>query len=216
MKKFTFLIIIIVLSVTLVGCNNKKIELSTDWKKQDMKDFKSTFEEFTKKRNRVLAPQEIDDFNDITPQNVFEETGCQIFKNRKNCESYLLYQEKLYELGTGFGGLGIVDVVTCDFDFNGKKELLYTYSWGSGIHRSCVGCFDLSQKSEQKVDTSSIQSLGFIQGELTFKKISDTQIEIYTSTVAVDNGDFTKLSFQKDKLFGEIKEVEKKPVLFKK
>jgi hypothetical protein len=202
------------MSITLFGCTDKRIEQYSDWKKVDVQEFEYIFNDFAKKQNVVESTIGIDAFHDITPQNVFNETGCQIFKNGKTCDSYLLYEGKLYTLGTGFGGLGIVDIATCDFDNNGKKELLYTYSWGSGIHRSCFGYFDLSRKCETKFDISSAQSLGFIQEELIFKKISDTQFEVYTSSATIESGDFTKLSFKKDKLFGEIKAVESKPVLF--
>jgi hypothetical protein len=196
--------------------NNDQSTTAEEWtqKKADMGEFKSIFIDFAKIQNIAESSIEMDAFRDITPENVFKETGCQIFKNGKTCESYLLYERKLYTLGIGFGGLGIVDIVSCDFDDNGKKELLYTYSWGSGIHRSCFGYFDLSQKCEVKMDISSAQSLGFIHEELALKKISDTQFEVYTATVKIDGGDFAKLSLKKDNLFGEIKAVKNKPVLF--
>jgi hypothetical protein len=214
LKKSIFLLIIATLLVIIVGCVNKSIEQSSNWKKQDILEFQSIFSDFAKKQNIGVSNEEIAAFFDITPQNVFKETGCQIFKNGKTCESYLLYEGNLYTLGIGFGGLGIVDIAACDFDDNEKKELLYTYSWGSGIHRSCFGYFDLSTKCELEVDISSAQSLGFIQEELVLKKISDTKFEVYTASVAMDGGNFAKLTYKENRLFGEIKAVEDKPALF--
>lgn len=214
LKKIIFLIITFTLLVTLFGCADKKTKQFSEREKQNIQEFKSIFSEFCKKQNITVSSKNINAFDDITPENVFKETGCQIFKNRSTCESYLLYEENLYSLGIGFGGLGIVDIVTCDFDDNGEKELLYTYSWGSGIHRSCFGYFDLFQKSEIEIDISSTELLGFIQEELVFKKISDAHFEIYTANVTMDGGSFTKLSLKKDKLFGEIKVAKNKPKLF--
>lgn len=205
---------VVTLLVTLFGCSNKKIEQPSAWKRQDLQEFKTIFSDFAKKQNIKESYIEIDAFHDITTENVFKETGCQIFTNGKTCESYLLYEENLYTLGIGFGGVGIVDIVTCDFDDNGKKELLYTYSWGSGLHRSCIGYFDLSKKSQVELDISSSLPLGYIKDELVFNKASDMEFQVYTATVTINNGDFANLSFIKDKLFGEIKEVEKKPVFF--
>jgi hypothetical protein len=117
------------LLVTLWGCSDKKMDQSSEVKRQDPLEFKAICSDFAKKQNITESSLEMDAFYDITPQNVFKETGCQIFKNGKNCESYLLYEGNLYILGIGGGGLGIVEITTCDFDDNGKKELLYTYSF---------------------------------------------------------------------------------------
>lgn len=211
LKKIIFLLIIVTLVVTLFGCTDKKTEQSSNWEKQDILEFESLLNDFIK-INNITSSIDIDAFRDITPENIFEETGCQIFKNGKTCESYLLYEGNLYTLGIGFGGLGIVDIVTADFDGNGEKELLYTYSWGSGIHRSSLGYFDLSAKHEAEVNMSSIQSLGFIQEELVLTKVSDTQYEVFTATVTIEDGDFSKLTYKKDRLFGNIKAVDNKPV----
>lgn len=107
MKKIIFLLIIVTLLVTLFGCTDKKIEKSSNWKKQDIQEFKSIFHDFVKKYN-ITSSLNMGAFHDITPQNIFKETGCQIFKNGKTCESYLLYEGNLYTLGMGFGGLGII------------------------------------------------------------------------------------------------------------
>lgn len=179
-----------------------------------MQEFSSIFKDFAKQHNIIVSSKQMESFDDITPEYVFNETGCQIFKNGSTCESYLLYEGNLYGLGIGFGGFGIVDIETCDFDDNDIKDLIYTYSWGSGIHRSCFGYFDLSKKSEREIDISSAESLGFIEEELVLEKASDNKFMVYTANVIDDIGDFTKLSLEKNRLFGEIKAVENKPVLF--
>ena len=88
----------------------------------------------------------------VTPKEVAEKGNCQIFKSSESCASFLLYKDKVYGLGIGFGGLGVLDSKLCDFDKNGEYELLYTYSWGSGLHRSHVGHFDLKTQKQTHLD----------------------------------------------------------------
>jgi hypothetical protein len=214
LKKIILILITFSLLVNLLGCTNKSTEQFSEQKKQDIQEFKSIFSNFAKEENIIMSSKEMDAFHDITPENVFKETGCQIFKNGSTCESYLLCEGNLYTLGIGFGGFGIVHIETCDFDDDNKKDLIYTYSWGSGIHRSSFGYFDLSKKSEGEIDIDSAELSGFIQEELVLEKVSDTQFQVYKANVTIEGGDFTKLSLKKDRLLGEIKAVEKKPVLF--
>lgn len=199
--------------VVLFGCDNKKEEQPTDWEKQDLQGFKAILKDSVRKERIKMLSTQIDAFQDITPENVFKETGCQIFKSKETCESYLLYNGNLYTLGEGFGGFGIVDLETSDFDGNGEKELLYTYSWGSGMHRSCLGYFDLSKQCEADIDISAAKTLGFIQQELILHKISNTKFKVYKANPTMENEDFTKISLKKDMLLGEIKAVENKPTL---
>jgi len=138
LKKITFIIIISMMLIILFGCMEKNIKKPVAEQKKNLKDFILVFNEFEKDKKLKLSNEELNAFVDITPEAVFSETACQVFKNGKTCESYLLCEGTLYTLGIGFGGLGLVDMATSDFDNNGKKELLYTYSWGSGLHRSCI------------------------------------------------------------------------------
>ena len=79
---------------------------------------------------------------DITPQEIGKDTGYRIFKFDTSCASYLLYENEIYPLGAWFGGLGVVSMEATDLNQDGKAELYYTYSFGSGLHRSCAGYFD--------------------------------------------------------------------------
>ena len=156
LKKYIMALIGLMLLVTVVGCAKENADETIVLERHSLEEFQSMFTGFAEKENINVSLEELNAFRDITPENVFNETGGQIFKNGTTCESYLVYDGKIYTLGIGFGGLGLVDVTTSDFDGNGQKELIYTYSWGSGIHRSCFGCFDLSKKAEIEVDISYI------------------------------------------------------------
>ena len=93
-----------------------------------------------------------DDWFNITPQGVLEKTEAQIFKSREDCASFLLYGDKIYSLGIYFGGLGVVDIKVCDFNKDGQYELLYTHSWGSGLHRSHINHIDLKSGEQTQLD----------------------------------------------------------------
>ena len=45
------------------------------------------------------------------------------------------------QLGTAFGGQGITSLVVSDLDLDGQAELLFVYSFGSGIHQSRIGMY---------------------------------------------------------------------------
>lgn len=48
----------------------------------------------------------------------------------------------------------ITSFAVADIDQNGKSELYFTYSWGSGIHRSLAGYFDTHNKEVVLFDYS--------------------------------------------------------------
>jgi hypothetical protein len=51
-----------------------------------------------------------------------------------------------------FGGYGVMDVRVCDLNRDGKYELLFSYSFGSGLHRSEIGYFDLKTLARDGLD----------------------------------------------------------------
>ncbi len=54
-------------------------------------------------------------------------------------ESYIIDHGKTSLIGAGFGGDGIMSMCVADLAQNGRPQLVFTYSFGSGIHRSMVG-----------------------------------------------------------------------------
>ncbi|MAE28289.1 MAG: hypothetical protein QF724_02650 [Planctomycetota bacterium] len=56
-------------------------------------------------------------------------------------QGWVLDGEELVPIGNCFGGHGLLSVLGADLDGDGVQELLYTASWGSGIHRSEVGVY---------------------------------------------------------------------------
>ena len=83
----------------------------------------------------------------IIPVDISEKYGFNVFKYNMSCSSYLLYEDTIYTLGESFGGYGVTAFAVADLNKDGMKELYFTYSWGSGIHRSQVGYFDTATKT---------------------------------------------------------------------
>lgn len=62
---------------------------------------------------------------------VFRVTG-DIYEN----ETFIFNNDTLIQMGTAFGGSGVTDMVLSDLDQDTLAELFFTYSFGSGIHRT--------------------------------------------------------------------------------
>jgi hypothetical protein len=78
----------------------------------------------------------------ITPDSFEETSGYSVFKYGTSCASFLLYENVVYPLGEWFGGFGVTSMVLNDLNKDGKQELYFTSSFGSGLHRSHIAYFD--------------------------------------------------------------------------
>ena len=166
-----------------------------------IEDFKSLYTEYLKLNNIHLNSSPENDktemskedrlkyyiISDITPENVKKEIGCQIFKVNYTCESYVIHKGELFRIGFGFGGYGVVTLTTCDFEEDGQKDLIYTFSWGSGLHRSHIGIFDFSGKKEIWLDFVQLNE------DITLEKLSDNSFNVYTADLEMkEELNFTK------------------------
>ncbi|NIK77709.1 beta-lactamase regulating signal transducer with metallopeptidase domain [Paenibacillus castaneae] len=82
----------------------------------------------------------------ITPESIKENSDYSIFKYDKSSASFLLYKGEVYPLGEWFGGLGLTSMALADMDNDGESELYFTYSWGSGLHRSHAAYYSPATK----------------------------------------------------------------------
>lgn len=95
----------------------------------------------------------------VTPQSIAEQTDYKIFKFSNTCSSFVLIDEKVYELCMSFGGYGFVNALPCDFDANGNIDLLVASSFGSGMHRSQISIFNVTTKESTVLfDTSETEN----------------------------------------------------------
>ncbi len=83
-----------------------------------------------------------DNIYDITPKEL--KRLCEIYKESINGETYLVYKKKTYLLGTSFGGYGVTQFAY--YRSLHHQRLYYIYSFGSGVHRSAIECFDFDKQ----------------------------------------------------------------------
>lgn len=147
----------------LAGCAKSPLPLS-DKARVSVDDFSLMFVDYLK---YISAPitDIAGDFADITPDAVFEATGCQIFKDNATYESYLVSDGTVVPIATGFGGFGITDILPCDLDENGQTDILYAYSWGSGLHRSQLAVYNLTDKAETGLDYVNLNNDMLLEAE---------------------------------------------------
>jgi beta-lactamase regulating signal transducer with metallopeptidase domain len=144
------------------------------------------------------------DTDEITPRNVKEEVGCQIFKVHN--ETYLVYNSKIYEFQLPINGFGVVSIETCDFDDNGQKDLIYTYSLAlSGIGHNYIVVFDLTNERQERLD------FDYWNHDIMLEKISDSNFKIYTAEVTIEKEqDFVHFKALKEANVAEVKSVSGK------
>jgi peptidyl-Lys metalloendopeptidase len=56
-------------------------------------------------------------------------------------EAFLIKGDRVLSLGEATGGRGLTSLEISDLDKDGTAELLFTYSFGSGIHQSRIGMY---------------------------------------------------------------------------
>ncbi|WP_143191898.1 hypothetical protein [Paenibacillus sp. P46E] len=117
---------------------------------------------------------------DITPSDIWEQTGHQLFKNieaTSSWDTFAVSEEKAVQIGMGFGGFGVTSAVPYDVNKDGTVDIVYAYSFGSGLHRSVIAWLDLQNSTEHIISSKPAQT-DFRQYDLILKT-EDKQIEVY-------------------------------------
>lgn len=172
-KKLLFIFIVILTLVASISCTNKNsnessnTEQTTDassnqqsymtgnCSKDNVKEFMSVFGEHELGGLSTGFVLDEEHCYNVTPDGIEEETSAQIFKFSDCCATFIYLDSQVYPLGEWFGGYGFVNAVLCDFDHDGNSDILYTYSWGSGLHRSLVAVFNTQTMENTVVYDSS-------------------------------------------------------------
>ncbi len=140
---------------------------------------------------------------DVTPSCL--NGVCELYRFRFNIdsigslegESFLVYQNKAYQLGGAFGGYGVTHYA---YDSTEDKPLLYfIYSYGSGAHRSLVNAFDFSSSSIKSVEKKNKE---FWNADLQFSLSKDKKLQVLYSTYD-SNADLTSISMSQGEVVYE-------------
>jgi len=88
----------------------------------------------------------------ITPEYMKQNPDYKVFKCVKSAASFLLYDNIVYPLGEWIGGMGVTSLALADLNRDDEPEMYFTYSFGSGIHRSHAAYFDPATKQVVNLD----------------------------------------------------------------
>ena len=96
---------------------------------------------------------------ELTTDEVWQRLRAQVFQvNEGNhmFDTYLIKNRETVPLGTGSGGWGLTSMCVADLDQDGNPELAYTYSWGSGFHRSHVAIYSANLPAPYSLEAGII------------------------------------------------------------
>jgi hypothetical protein len=89
-----------------------------------------------------MNPSCVFPLKELTTTEVWDRLHIQVFAVTDGIymdQDFIIHQRKVSPLGIGLGGYGVMSMCVADLADDGHAELVFTYSWGSGIHRSLVG-----------------------------------------------------------------------------
>ena len=130
------------------------------------------------KNKDYISSYDADICYNITPDFIPNNSEFSIFTYEKSNASFLMYDDELYLLDDHMGGYGITSMALADLNKDAQYELYFTFSWGSGIHRSQIGYFNSSTKKVTIFD----DSIFFSDTMLTM----DTDGNLYVNSVTSD------------------------------
>ena len=98
----------------------------------------------------------------------------QVTEGVRQYETFLIRGGKeVRPLGIGFGGSGMMSLCVADLDGDGKPEMVYTYSWGSGLHRSHAAVY---REKDGKVQEAVVPFA--FKGDMFAKRLDNGSVEI--------------------------------------
>ena len=103
---------------------------------------------------------------ELTTDEVWDKLGVQVFQVTEGVqahETFVVAPGRVVRIGVGFGGRGVRSLCVAELNGDGRSKLVYSFSWGSGTHRSQVGVYDLKAKEPRQL----------IAGESYFSGVDD-------------------------------------------
>jgi len=140
-KKWVIILTVILCAAVVISCATNPMK-NMGTKATTISGTQYGVEDFLSLQHDFESGYDTDKCYNITPDYIQENSDYLIFKYDTSCASFLLYEGKIYPLGEWFGGLGVTSMALADLDGDQKQELYFTYSWGSGLHRSHAAYFD--------------------------------------------------------------------------
>lgn len=114
--------------------------------------------------------------------------------------TYVVRGSECLSLGTSFGGDGVYSVIAADINADGKQELVYACSWGSGMHRTNIGVVEVGKKL---IEYRAPDALLFDDNDI--KLLAEKN----SVTVSVKNKPYAEIVFSKNSQKAKTLELKK-------
>lgn len=196
------LITMLIFSFLFSACDSKKIIIEETKEKISIEEAKKL----------ILATPDISQSSktdieliEITPSNIWDQTKCQLYKivdDYKNSETFIVTNQKAVHIGNGFGGFGVTSAVPYDVNKDGVLDIVYSYSFGSGIHRSVISWIDIKSFTEHHVEDMPERAV-FIMDDLILK-IESKEVVVYRIAGMNEN----KINFDRLRLYPTDKDID--------
>jgi len=125
-----------------------------------------------------------------TPPGCFEELQVQVYEVTEGVRqgyAFLVDAYRATPLCGGFGGLGLHSCHVADLDRDGESELVFCWSWGSGIHRTELGAV-----WREGAGFGRAEGRVRYAGDLFLESQGPSEVEVWIGSHGAEPGEWTK------------------------
>jgi hypothetical protein len=97
-------------------------------------------------------------------------------------ETYVVKDGEVFHIGRAFGGSGVNSLSVADLDGDKRPDLVFSFAWGSGVHRSQVAMFDCLTKEPKQI---VCRVSNFTFDDFTVERIDDATVRVSAGKQAV-------------------------------
>lgn len=131
---------------------------------------------------------------EITPGPVWKRMRLQVFRTSTAApvmsgETFVVHNKKVIHIGQGFGGYGVGSMEVVDLDKDNKPEMLFAYSWGSGLHRSRFALLRASGKTFETIEAP----VAYFSGDWTLRRKNDQTVDLVSRHHLIGRVQLTKM-----------------------
>lgn len=190
--------------LVISGCNknnqpsNEHLPVIAETSEAKLISSDNLVENFLSKNGDFNSGYETDACFNITPEFIENNSSFTIYKYNSSTASFLMFDNDVYLLGEFFGGYGITSMALADLDEDSQYEFYFTFSWGSGIHRSQIGYFNPATKKVFVFDYSLLSK------DMMLTTNEDGELLVNEADIENDGVSFVDFTIKSTKLIGDI------------
>jgi hypothetical protein len=190
-KAIQLLLVYLLLSTLVSACNHasKPERISID-------EAHALIQDAILEESSDMNPDVKFTLKELTTDEIWQRIGAQVFVLEGHivsfwsAETYIIVDGQVDRLGTAFGGYGVTSMCVTDLDQNDEAELTYTYSWGSGLHRSHVAVYLPRHLGTRDIDADLV----YLHGDLLLEKVDDQDVLVKAGYHDWRQDDFVEVS----------------------